>query len=254
MRATGWFLLALLLSGCGTTSNFRMAEYRAQEPEPPQPQGYCGERLDASVGVQLSLVRQQRARGQLFSALASLDALADETPTYRLLRADILREMGRFDDAREQYAALADSCLAGQALHGLGRIDAQEQRPSMALARLRAAVTRIPTDADLRNDLGFLLLAMGQDEPARRELLTALELDSGHGAAARNLWFLLLKNNENDAARLLAGRFGWSAQEEQQYRSAVARFTPSMQEPCDEPTLFSGPVDNGSGAGAGAGG
>ncbi|GGO88732.1 hypothetical protein GCM10011348_44870 [Marinobacterium nitratireducens] len=226
MRTLGLATLMLMLAGCGATTSLHPREATAQIAEPRQPTGYCGEPIAAKLGVKLSMVRQQRARGQLYSALATLDGLPADTPTYRLLRADILRDMGRFGEARPLYERLEGSCLSGQAHHGLGRIAAQQQQTAMALRHLRMARERIPTDADVRNDLGFLLLATGRDREARDELTTALELDSRHETAARNLWFLLLKNRDAAAARSLERRFGWPDAERDLYLAAIPRFNP----------------------------
>lgn len=225
-------ILALSLAGCSGTPEMFSAVSEQQTVEPSR--GLCGEQISAELGVKLSLIRQQQQQGQYYAALASLDALPAKSPTYQLLRADTLRALGRFDEARTQYQGLTGGCLAGRAWHGLGRIHLHKSELGQALARFQQALTQIPMDADLHNDAGFLLLASGQDNVARTHFLTALELNNQHRQAARNLWFLLLKGGEVSAAQSLQQRFDWSDQEQQRFSIAVAHFKPTTLDVSDE--------------------
>lgn len=212
---------ALLVGGCtgvsvGTGSATNVATSA----------GRCGEPLAPEVGVGLSLVAQQRANRQLYRALASLQGLPAGSPSHGLLRADVLRELGRFDEAVQAYQALLTTCLRGQAYYGIALLHAGQQRVPDAEFNFRLAKAELPIDANLRNDYGFWLLAQGKDEAARAELLTALELNSSHSAAAWNLYFLLLKQRELTAAAALAQRYDWQQAELDQYRVAITHFTP----------------------------
>ncbi|WP_445399212.1 tetratricopeptide repeat protein [Zobellella sp. An-6] len=176
--------------------------------------------------VQLSLVQQQLAQESYYSALATLDALADDSPRARLLRGDLLRLVDRGHEAESWYLGLTKGCMAAGAYHGLALLEAEQGKMTAALAHFRQAINLAPTDTDIRNDYGFALLAVGQDREARVQLMTALELEPDHGIAARNLWFLLLKHEQLEAADHLARRFGWDEQERHRFIVAARHFQP----------------------------
>jgi len=71
----------------------------------------CAARLDGAVVLRLAAVRVDRARGAADAALAEVDsllALRADHPGWLELRADVLDDLGRADEARaERYAALA---------------------------------------------------------------------------------------------------------------------------------------------------
>jgi Flp pilus assembly protein TadD len=56
-----------------------------------------------------------------------------------------------------------------------------------AVAELEGAAERVPGDSEVHNRLGVAYAAAGRREDAIREFRSALELDCGNAAAARNL-------------------------------------------------------------------
>lgn len=201
-------------------------EAAAHQQSTVQARGLCQEAIDPALGLKLSMARQQQTEGRYYAALAGLDTLHSDLPTYRLVRADLLRNLGQYQQADSLYQALESTCLQGQALYGQGLDAAWQGHLSQALTLLASATRVLPTDADLRNDYGFMLLMSGQTDAARAQLMTALELEADHRQAARNLWFLLLQQQDEAGAQALARRFGWQAQDLAQMRRALASFRP----------------------------
>ncbi|UXI02192.1 hypothetical protein [Photobacterium sp. TY1-4] len=208
----------LVLSGCSSSPSSQAAASASS--------GVCGESLSAEQGVKLSLIRQQLRQAQYYSALAELEMLPERSLSTDLLRAYSYRKLGKWSLAAEIYHDLQTTCLAGQAYHGLGLIAAYQDDLDQAMHWLSLAAKASPITADIRNDLGFLLLITGQDALARDELLTALELNPEHQNAAKNLWFVLLKNQQYRMAEQLASRFQWQSGERQEVLNAIAVFRP----------------------------
>ena len=235
LRQAGSLLLCCLsLGGCWNTTpqqqsqreDAAAAAQAEEQARASQSRGLCGEEIAPALGLKLAMAQQQQQQGRLYAALAGLNTLDSDSPTYRLVRADLLRRLGQYEQARGLYQQLQSTCLAGRALYGLGLIAAWQGQVADALRQLDQAVKLAPTQADLRNDYGFLLLMSGQDQAARSQLMTALELDGKHTTAARNLWFLLLKEGDQPAADALARRFNWSAAEQGQMLTAIQHFVP----------------------------
>lgn len=191
-----------------------------------KPVGACGQQISAGEGMSLSLIQQQIQKGQYYSALAELAVLPDSSPDSLLMQADSYRKLGKWADAEPLYTRLVDTCLSGKAYHGLGLIAAYQGKVSPAVKLLEKAARVSPVSANIRNDLGFLMLVTGQDSLAYDELRTALELNPDHQTAARNLWFLLLKTHRTAQAETLAQRYRWAEQDQQDMLAAIARFRP----------------------------
>ncbi|PSJ48133.1 hypothetical protein C7H85_04940 [Zobellella endophytica] len=214
MKEVCGLLLCGVLAGCG-----------AGESIPPVTAQQCQPERDVAQ-VQLSLIRRLLNEEKYYSALASLDGLTDDSAQAQLLRADLLRLLERRAEAAPLYLRLIRGCVAGAAHHGLALLQAEQHELAGALDHFRRAVALAPTDTDIRNDFGFALLAVGQEREARAQLMTALELAPAHRVAARNLWFLLLKQGHTDQADALARRFGWDSQERDRVIAAARRFQP----------------------------
>jgi Flp pilus assembly protein TadD len=217
MKAS-WLVMILcgLLSGCGSGLPGRSAG---------QSGGDCPFSRNVTQ-VQLTLIDQQMAEGKYYSALASLDGLGDDSARARLLRADLLRLLGHAQEAERLYLPLQQGCLEGPAQHGLALLYAERNDLARSVRHFRLAVAASPTDTGIRNDFGFVLLSLGHYQQARLQLMTALELAPEHQVAARNLWFLLLKEGEQVAADSLAHRFGWGEQDRRRFAVAAAHFQP----------------------------
>src|SRR5262249_34564552 len=106
--------------------------------------------------------------------------------------------------------ALRDTPLRADAERGLGLLAAARGDVGGAVAALARARDARPTDARIRNDLGYALLLAGQSADAEAELLTAVELGEAK-RASRNLVLLLFLREEEAAARALAERSGLSS-------------------------------------------
>jgi len=189
------------------------------------PDTACGVAPDNTLGMQLDLVRQQMDAGKYHSALAYLDSLADR-PQASLLRARAQRSIGATDAARDSYGSLLDTCLRAYGEQGLGIIAADRHDLKQALAHLRQARQLAPTDADIRNDYGFALLASGEIDAALHEFQTAVELESDAGLAARNLVLTLFVAQRADEAWAAAAEHAISDDETAALARRAANYHP----------------------------
>lgn len=111
------------------------------------------------------LVTCLRVRGELEEALSTLDA-AGELPLAPLWRADLLRDLGRLDEAALAYQKVTDE--KAELLHAwIGRIHCARARrdPRGALAVTEQALLRHPANPALLRSQASLLLE--GSEPAR---------------------------------------------------------------------------------------
>jgi tetratricopeptide (TPR) repeat protein len=205
---------ALLSSACAGGGTFAqhqaaLAEARSDLSEAASPPA-------ASEGLHLDLVKRLVDRGACRAALAHLDARAPgaaEPDEAHLLRAECRRKLGDSEAAREGYEALLGTPLAAQAHRGLGLLAAASQRLPEAVEHLETARRLAPTDARIRNDLGYALLRLGREDEAREELATAVELAGVDSLAARNLVLLLLTVGDDATASQLSARAGLQEEE-----------------------------------------
>ncbi|MFT3857974.1 MAG: hypothetical protein QM742_10915 [Aquabacterium sp.] len=197
-------LLALSLTGCAQW----VTEGRLEEAPAPESAPGCGAALSPTDNTKLAAIERLVDEGKPYAALAQLDALGATAPGARLVRADALRRIERGPQARELYEGLLATCLSGRAHHGLGLIAARSGQREASLTHLQKAREALPTDARVRNDLGYALLLTGQWEAAQFEFLTALDLAPQDPLASRNLVLLQLKQNRTEQARELATRLG----------------------------------------------
>ncbi|MDN5939424.1 MAG: hypothetical protein L0H83_12290 [Salinisphaera sp.] len=157
------------------------------------------------------LIRQMIEDDKLYAALAHIEAQEKKfgtTPGVRLLRAQVLRKLGRTVEAEGLYRRLLNAGqLRGQAHHGLGLIYVQ-QNLALALQHLQTAAALLPTNAAIRNDYGFALLKEGQVDDARIQLATAYQLEDGAALARNNYVLVLLVAGEEGQARRVARQSG----------------------------------------------
>lgn len=176
--------------------------------------------------VHLELVQKIAASGRHHAALAHLDALppgVTASPHARLLRADVLRQVGKLDASADVYGELVRGPLAGLARRGLGLIAAQRGDLARALVELESARRTAPTDARVRNDYGYALLLDGQVEAASDEIATAMELDLADERCAANLVLLLSATGRSEAGIRLAQQRGISAATLAEIQAEAAR-------------------------------
>lgn len=167
--------------------------------------------LDAARGpeenrrLHTDLVQKMIDQDRLYAGLAHLEAQEKEFGSsleLRLLRAEILRRLGRTSEAETLYEGLLNTRYAGRAQHGLGLIYAQRNL-ELGTRYLRRAVELRPTDARIRNDLGYALMRQGELEEARLHLATAFQLDNGAELSRNNyILLLLLEGREAEARRV----------------------------------------------------
>jgi len=176
--------------------------------------GVCGSELNPTDNTRLAGVDQLLREGKPYAAIAQLDALAAQgtrPPQADLARADALRRIDRLEQAEALYRGLLSSCLQGRAWHGLGLLQAQRGQQADSISSLERARNAQPTDARVRNDLGYALLLAQRFDDARFEFLTVLELAPGDARAARNLVLLTLREGRIDKAQELAASLGLDA-------------------------------------------
>lgn len=194
----GALLLLLLAAGC------------VSSPSHPGPQGVLAKARgpEQNQNLYIDLVRKMIENDQLYAALAHLDAQKQEygsEPAARLLRAEVLRKLGRSNQAAMMYKSLIEEgVFRGRAEHGLGLIKVGRNLGA-GIRHLQTAAELRPTDARIRNDLGYALLKVGRSADALLNLATAYQLEGG-GVLARNNYIvaLLLEGEPEKAARIAA--------------------------------------------------
>jgi len=208
-----------LTAGCGAIPRILPADSAGPPPavasaprgEPPfSPPRACGGMLSPEQRMYLDLVYEMVRQGQYYAALAHLDQLekkAPPAPQNVYLRAEALRGIGQPDQAGKLYRSLLEGCMAGYGLHGLGLLAADAGRLEEAEDFLVRAGRERPASADVHNDLGMVLLLEGRRALARREFLTAAELNRADSLPVENLIVLaLMDDNPEEAERLAKHR------------------------------------------------
>lgn len=153
------------------------------------------------------LVQEMIASGRYYAALAHLEEQERQrgpSDQIRYLRADTLGRLGRHDEAQAIYRDLLNSSFAAEANHGIGLYHQQNNNDSQALSHFKEAVRLKPTDAEMRNDLGYALLLNGDKAGTRLHLATAYELSSGAARYRNNYIMALLWMGDEKAARGVA--------------------------------------------------
>lgn len=199
----------------------------------------CQGDLGATGNTRLAAIQQMVSDGKPYAALAELDALGAQTPKAQLVRAEALRRVDRTNQARQIYEALTATCLVGEAQHGLGLLAGREGRLEDSLRALEAARQALPTNATIRNDLGYALLLSHKWADAQFELLTAQELAPNDSRVQRNLVLLALAQNKASLARELSNRFGLDTVTQERLRQqaqGLSTESPIANAPADAAT------------------
>jgi len=219
----GSVMVLSLLSACSTTKPSRplvaneeagaqRATFTSATPQPRPPA--CKDDISPADNVVLSGIAQAVRDDKAHAALAQLDALRLQAPKAQLLRADAFRRVNRQEDARRLYQSLLGTCLSGQAHHGMGLLLATLREDTASLGHLQAARELMPTDAQVRNDLGFALLLRRDFSAARFEFMTAIELAPDQPKPRHNLYMLAALQNEDGVKQTLARQWGFDANTE----------------------------------------
>jgi Flp pilus assembly protein TadD len=124
-----------------------------------------------------------------------------------LLEADARRHLLQTAQAEVLYRKLIGTAYEGQAYHGLGLLYVDSDI-STAVQNLQRASQRLPTDVEIRGDLGYALMEAGRYTEAMPELSTAAELAPGQLKSRNNLIILMLLTGNDLAASKLAQQSG----------------------------------------------
>ena len=195
---------ALPLASCG---GGLLGEASAPSPtvydDVPQAAELTEER---SQELYLIVVQNLRKEGQSHAALAYLDDYDmrfPDDPRARLLRADLLVDVGAHAEAAAIYRDfLDDRKLAPGAYAGLGHVAAAGDDWRAAQTAFAEAAQRQPVNAKYLNALGFAQLMNGDLRGALFSLRKANELAPANATFRNNLVLALkLSGQEADAAR-----------------------------------------------------
>lgn len=173
----------------------------------PQRSGGDPAALSVDREVYADLIRRMLDEGQYYAALAHVQQRqrsgGGDAELLRYFEAEARRGLRQVPEAHGLYAGLLKSKLAPQAYHGLGLLHAASDI-RRAVAYLQEAATRAPTDAEIRNDLGYALMRAGAYDAAMTELATAAELKPDSDKARNNLLLLLLLRGDEAGVQKFA--------------------------------------------------
>ncbi len=187
---------ALLLSACSSQPQLAITPVTGGEQ--------CYQEATKERSVRLDLIRQLAEEGQHYSALAHLEREKFDSDGAHFLVAESLRRTGQLDLALSQYKLVKKGCLRALGHLGTGKILAVQGHLSKAIPELKTARDLLPTDANIRNDFGFALLANGDFKTAQQEFVTAIQLDKNHAVAVRNLVLSLILSGDTKMAWTVA--------------------------------------------------
>lgn len=198
MIRAGLLLATLLLSACAANR---------PSPRPPPPDDYKPDVADPQKVQQIrgDVIRGLLDKGQYYAALAHIEEQkqsVSDSAELIWLEAETRRHLLQTAQADALYRRLVGGALEGKAYHGLGLMYAKTDLDG-AIRNLRNAAMRLPTDVEIRNDLGYALMEAGRYTEALPELSTAAELAPSQLKSRNNLIILmLLTGNQNGADRL----------------------------------------------------
>mgnify|MGYP001603221971 CR=1 FL=1 len=169
--------------------------------------------LETPRQVHVELVRGLLNQSQFYAALAHIQqarANGDSSNELRYLEAEALRRLQRAQSAETIYRELLKTDLAAQGYQGLGLLSG-DRDATAAVGYLRKAAKKAPTDAGIRNDLGYALMLAARYPEALAELSTAAELAPGDERSANNLIVLMVLMDDETSVRRLAQDAGVDA-------------------------------------------
>lgn len=210
---TSTILIALLSSACASTQNKQASNQHS-----------CAATLSQAENMKLDMVEQSINKGQYYSALAYLENDDTSSPKALWLTAEGQRKTGLLDEAYESYRALSLTCMTAFGHAGMAKILATRGDLPQAHQQMLTARKLAPTNADIRNDYGFILLAHRQFKDAQREFMTALQLAPGHSVAVRNMVMSLILDGDTKTAVQMAKNNDIDPQEFKQLIGKANRF------------------------------
>ena len=217
-------LPAILLAGC--------AGLQAQPGDAPEQLLSQARGPEENRKLHTDLIREMIDQDRLYAAYAHLQAQEKQfggNLELKLLRAEIQRKLGRSAEAESNYKALLNTPYEGYAQHGLGLIYAQRDIETGTQYLLKAVDSR-PTDARIRNDLGYALMRQKKYSDARLHLATAFQLDSGSNLSRNNYILILLLNGDEATARRVAAQTRIDEQQMARLRDQAASLSVSAQQ------------------------
>ena len=217
-----WLLLPVcLIAGC---ASLRQPGQPERAPPPTQAaadKAYPPEPVDPEKLGQLrtDVIRGLIDKGQYYAALAHVEEQkrGGENSELIYLEAEARRHLGQRPQSEGLYRKLIGSSLEGQAYHGLGLLAAPTDTEA-AIRNLRSASQRLPTDVEIRNDLGYALMEAGRYAEALPELSTAAELAPTQIKSRNNLIILMLLTGNQSGLAQLAQQSGTSPETMKQLR------------------------------------
>src|SRR5256884_354425 len=143
--------------------------------------------IGAAPEAKRELARVLQSIGKAEEGLAVLRGIETPDAETLLLRADILRSLGRMDEALADDDAAIRRATDGRdlAYRHKGRLLLGLGRPKEAIAAFDAALGLHPTDPEAWFDAARAWQALGQEGRARKLLDEALRLDPDHVQARR---------------------------------------------------------------------
>lgn len=217
MRTTH-LLISALIAIVSATSMYAMADVLGMDKGKSASRNTayqgCAE-LKTEDSTALDIISQMIAEKRPFGALAFIESAKFKSPRLDLLKANSLFQIGKYTEAEKVYDSLKTTCIAAFAYQGLGLISSKLHRYAGAVTQLEQAARLMPIDSTIRGDYGYALMQNGNDEAAKNEFLTAVELDPKNQLAKNNLVLLLYRSGQAGRAAELARVFGLSSAEEQ---------------------------------------
>lgn len=181
--------------------------------------------------IKSDAVRALLDQGQYYAALAHIEAQKQaipDSPEVIYLEAEARRHLKQRDQADALYKRLLGGPLEGQAWHGLGLLTAGSDLAG-AIRALRNASARLPTDVEIRNDLGYALMEAGRYSEALPELSTAAELAPGQLKSRNNLIILMLLTGNQAGADRMAKQAGATPETVKQLRNQAQAIRSQQQ-------------------------
>lgn len=169
----------------------------------------CHGEIEKEDRIKLDLIADELQRENYYSVLAKLE----QAPNYaRVLkmRADAMRKTGDLRNAYDTYRDLSLTCMGAYGHAGMAKVLAEQGDLDLAHQQMQKARRLQPTNPDIRNDYGFVLLATGDYQAAQREFMTTIQLQPGNQLARRNMVMSLILNGDQKEAIDLAKKSGIS--------------------------------------------
>lgn len=147
----------------------------------------CSTTVSPEQRVELDAIDAMMAKSQNYAALARLETLEFQTQYHWLRWAQLLGKVDQLKLSENAYQQIVEACGSAEAYHGLGVVYAKRGDVDKALEALQSAKSKAPARAEIRNDLGIVLMTKGLYGQAAFELRTAYELAQSKVGVDRNM-------------------------------------------------------------------